>query len=103
MPVENHGLVDAIGVVKESGAVALTISNHVDWEDSRAHLLSLQEKLNRYLAFIESGELPTPGVARSRSMCTSSMTPHLRRRSSSWRLKLRSERQDLHLVGACSL
>ena len=35
----------------------LTISEHLDWTDSDAHQLLLQTKLNRYLAFIESGEI----------------------------------------------
>jgi hypothetical protein len=33
------------------------ISDHLDWSDSTAHQLLLQSKLNRYLAFVESGEI----------------------------------------------
>ena len=57
MSVENPGVVDAVGVINETGAIALTISDHLDWQQGSAHLLKLQDKLNRYLAFIESGEL----------------------------------------------
>jgi len=55
--VENPSAVDYIGVEKDSGKVVLTISDHLDWEDEESHLLTLQEKINRYLAFVESGEL----------------------------------------------
>ncbi|MGB5408415.1 MAG: DUF6572 domain-containing protein, partial [Thiogranum sp.] len=37
------------------GTVVLTISNHLEWNDE--HLMLLQEKLNSYLSFIESGEI----------------------------------------------
>jgi hypothetical protein len=37
--------------------VVLTVSDHLEWLDSRAHQEALQTKLNRYLAFIESGEM----------------------------------------------
>ncbi|HPT25793.1 MAG TPA: hypothetical protein PLZ95_05185, partial [Bryobacteraceae bacterium] len=37
--------------------LGLSISDHLDWTDSLAHQLVLQEKINRYLAFIESGEI----------------------------------------------
>ena len=36
--------------------VVLTISDHLGWDDGE-HLLQLQDKLNAYLRFIESGEL----------------------------------------------
>lgn len=35
----------------------MTISDHLDWQDSKAHLLLLQEKINSYLSYIESGEI----------------------------------------------
>lgn len=55
MSIEQTDVVDFIGTDNESGAVVLTISDHLEW--SREHLFLLQEKLNSYLAFIESGEL----------------------------------------------
>jgi hypothetical protein len=57
MSVSETKTVDVIGIDKASGEVVLTISDHLDWEDVTAHLLQLQEKLNTYLAFIESGEM----------------------------------------------
>ena len=36
----------------------MTISDHLDWQSNvTEHLSMLQEKLNVYLAFVESGEL----------------------------------------------
>lgn len=56
MSVEDEGVVDIIGIERQS-AVVLTISDHLDWSDTLRHQTILQAKLNRYLAFVESGEL----------------------------------------------
>ena len=56
MAVDEPGVIDLIGV-KGSGEVVLTVSDHLEWDERGEHLLMLQEKLNRYLAFIESSEL----------------------------------------------
>ena len=55
--IEQLDVVDIISTARFSGEVTLTISDHLDWNDSHAHQLLLQAKLNRYLAFIESGEI----------------------------------------------
>jgi hypothetical protein len=57
MGVEQTTVIDAIGIDKVSGAVHLTIADALAWD--AAHLRLLQEKLNAYLAFVESGELYT--------------------------------------------
>jgi uncharacterized protein DUF6572 len=57
MSIEQTDMVDAIGVETETGVVILTVSDHLGWENEARHLLTLQEKLNAYLRFIESGEL----------------------------------------------
>lgn len=58
MSIEQSDTVDFVSVDDASGRVLLTISDHLDWdEDERAHLLMLQEKINAYLRFIESGEI----------------------------------------------
>ena len=58
MSIEQTDVVDAIGVDNSSGEVVLTITDHLEWEnDTKEHLLLLQEKINTYLRFIESGEL----------------------------------------------
>ena len=55
MGVEQTTVIDAIGIDQVSGAVHLTIADALAWD--AAHLRLLQEKLNAYLAFVESGEL----------------------------------------------
>src|SRR5687768_1008837 len=57
MSVEQVSVVDIIGTSESTDAVYLTISDHLEWNDE--HLLILQEKLNTYLAFVESGEIYT--------------------------------------------
>jgi hypothetical protein len=54
--IEDASVVDLIGVDARSGNVVLTISDHLEWDDGE-HALRLQDKLNAYLKFIESGEL----------------------------------------------
>lgn len=39
--------------------MVLTISDHLDWSNSEKHQNILQAKFNKYLAFVESGELLT--------------------------------------------
>jgi hypothetical protein len=57
MTVENPKVVDFVGIDENGGEVVLTISDHLDWRDGTGHISVLQEKLNSYLAFVESGEL----------------------------------------------
>lgn len=57
MAVDQTKIVDIIGVENATGEVVLTISDHLEWDDSHEHQQMLQDKLNTYLAFIESGEL----------------------------------------------
>lgn len=57
MTIEDAGVVDIVGTDRQTGAVVLTISDHLDWRDGASHLATLQDKINAYLQFIESGEL----------------------------------------------
>jgi hypothetical protein len=57
MTVTDKDKVDVISTDRGSGDIRLTIADHLDWEDVGEHLLQLQDKLNAYLAFIESGEI----------------------------------------------
>ena len=56
MSIEDADVVDFI-CVGASGDVELTIADHLDWEDTERHIELLQNKIYRYLDFIESGEL----------------------------------------------
>ncbi len=58
MTVEDKHVVDIISIDKD-GNVILTISDHLEWTDTGSHLLTLQDKINCYLAFVESGEILT--------------------------------------------
>jgi hypothetical protein len=55
MTIENSLTIDAIGTDEATGTVHLSIFAHLPW--NRSALLLLQEKTNRYLGFIEAGEL----------------------------------------------
>lgn len=56
MAVDNFEVVDIISA-DPGGNVVLKASDHLDWSDSISHQRTLQEKLNRYLAFVQSGEI----------------------------------------------
>lgn len=51
--------VDAIGEDKESGVIVVTLIDEMDWDNENNHLMLLQEKINNYLSFVESGEIMT--------------------------------------------
>lgn len=57
MSIEQKDVIDAIGVSKTTGELILTISDHLDWEDDKEHILLLQNKINAYVHFVESGEI----------------------------------------------
>jgi hypothetical protein len=57
MSVAETDKIDAIGVDKEMQRVFLSIIDPLLWDDDNVHLFTLQEKINTYLYFIESGEL----------------------------------------------
>ncbi len=56
MAVDDSDVVDIVSIDPD-GSVVLTISDHLEWVESVSHQLILQEKFNRYLAFVESGEI----------------------------------------------
>jgi hypothetical protein len=56
--IQDSNKIDSMGVHRTSGEVWLTISDHLPWTDGEGeHLLLLQEKLDTYLRFVESGEV----------------------------------------------
>ena len=56
MTVEQHDVIDFVSF-DMSGNCVLTVSDHLSWDNLGEHLFCLQEKLNVYLQFIESGEI----------------------------------------------
>jgi hypothetical protein len=58
MSIDQTDTIDFATIDKASGDVWLTISDHLPWDENEGnHLLLLQNKLNAYLRFIESGEI----------------------------------------------
>ena len=56
MTIEDAQVIDIISTPKDGNGVTLTATDHLEWGD-REHLMMLQDKLNSYLSFIESGEI----------------------------------------------
>jgi hypothetical protein len=57
MSLDKLDVVDAVGTEKDSGTVVLNLLDAWDWDDERGHLFALQDKLNAYLAFVETGQI----------------------------------------------
>ena len=56
MSIEQKDKIDFISTTPEN-KVELTISDHLEWDAENNHLLVLQDKLNAYLDFIQSGQI----------------------------------------------
>jgi hypothetical protein len=57
MSVDNSEVVDGAGISKETGEVVLTISDHLNWDDEQSHIELIEQKIGRYIQFVESGQL----------------------------------------------
>lgn len=57
MSIDQPAVIDFLWKDDKDNRAVLTISDHLDWEDEGEHLILLQDKLNHYLEFIESGQL----------------------------------------------
>ena len=57
MSVDQKDTIDFLTRSRVTGDVTLTISDHLGWDQPREHLLVLQEKINFYLTYIESGRI----------------------------------------------
>ncbi len=56
MAVDQPKVIDIVSK-DQTGNFVLTICDHLDWQDTEEHLLALQEKINTYLDFLDSGEI----------------------------------------------
>jgi len=67
MTLEQTKVVDFVGVEKATGVFVLTLTDAWGWtdEEEHQHLLLLEEKINSYLATIESGEVYREYAART--------------------------------------
>lgn len=57
MTIENTQIIDFISLNEKQGIVHLFITDHLDWAMGENKLKILQDKINFYLSFIESGEM----------------------------------------------
>ncbi len=58
MSFDQIDTIDVATIDKASGDLWLTISDHLPWDENEGtHLILLQNKINAYLRFIESGEV----------------------------------------------
>ncbi len=57
MTIEQIDKIDIIGISKSNGYVCLTISDHLEWDEKNKKLIVLQDKINSYLMFTESGQI----------------------------------------------
>jgi hypothetical protein len=55
--IDDTRAIDIIATKPGSSEVRLIIADHLDWSSIEAHAIALQEKINSYLAFVESGQL----------------------------------------------
>ncbi|MFD0588389.1 DUF6572 domain-containing protein [Paenibacillus sp. GCM10027627] len=57
MALQKTNELDAIGVDNITGFVTLAIFDSLEWANEEEHLFLIQEKINAYLEFLESGEI----------------------------------------------
>lgn len=59
MSISDAGVIDMISTDRVDGSVILSVSDHLSWGEGEDlnHMWMLQEKLNRYLDFLEGGEI----------------------------------------------
>ncbi|MBX3199605.1 MAG: hypothetical protein KF894_15830 [Labilithrix sp.] len=57
MSIENPDVVDFVAIEHGQTKIALAISSHWDWSHPLEHVYALQEKMNTYAVFIESGQV----------------------------------------------
>jgi len=49
--------IDIVATKPGTQIVKLVITDHLPWDDLEQHYILLQEKINTYIAFVESGQL----------------------------------------------
>ena len=57
MALEKTQEIDIISANQEEGKVYLTITDTISWDADREKLMLLQDKINTYMHFIQSGKL----------------------------------------------
>lgn len=57
MTIAETNTIDIIATRPDSDVVKLVIADHLEWSDLDTHARLLQEKINTYIEFVESGQL----------------------------------------------
>ncbi len=61
MSIDQTDVVDFIGLDPKTDEIMLLITDHLEWtgddQFNKLHMFLLQEKINAYVGFIESGEI----------------------------------------------
>lgn len=57
MSITETKKIDIVAARPNSAVVKLMIADHLGWEDFETHARLLQEKVNTYIEFVESGQL----------------------------------------------
>lgn len=57
MSIAETQKIDLVATRPDSNVVKLVITDHLSWDDALTHQRLLQEKLNTYITFVESGQL----------------------------------------------
>lgn len=57
LSIEESSKIDVVATRPDSDEVKLIVTDHLTWDDPEQHLRLLQEKLNAYIAFVQSGQL----------------------------------------------
>jgi len=56
MSVIDKEKIDAIAITPDGEGIKFLITDHLNWTDEYKHLLVMQEKINIYIMFLESGQ-----------------------------------------------
>lgn len=62
--IENTDTIDGMAYEQDTSSLILLLADGMDWSDINRHLLLLQEKLNTYIWYIDSGQYEEKYVAR---------------------------------------
>ena len=57
MSILETNKIDMVATRPDSRVVRLIITDHLDWDDVETHSRLLQEKVNAYLDFVETGQV----------------------------------------------
>jgi|1185.fasta_scaffold07825_3 hypothetical protein len=57
MSITDTNKIDIVAARPDSSIVKLVITDHLGWDDFEGHARLLQDKVNTYLEFVDSGQL----------------------------------------------